>query len=225
MSKHHHTFLFLLAGAALGLAGCSQSPQQQAQSERATPPAQPPAPAPAPAAPAEGQAPAQYKVRFVTTKGTFVVQVHTDWAPKGSQRFYELVKSGYYDGDGFFRVVPGFVVQFGLAPSPATTKKWDNPIPDDPVSQTNKPGTLVFATAGPNTRTTQLFINLGRNQSLDSQGFAPFGEIVEGMDVVERIYSGYGEQPDQQQITNEGNVYLKANFPKMDFIRKATVEQ
>ncbi|HWR35576.1 MAG TPA: peptidylprolyl isomerase, partial [Clostridia bacterium] len=152
-----------------------------------------------------------------------LVEVHRDWAPIGARRFEELVKAGYYNGARFFRVVPNFVVQFGLAADPAVTRKWDKTIPDDPVLQTNRVGSLVFATAGPNTRTTQLFINLKSNQSLDDQGFAPFAMVVEGMDVVQNIYPGYGENPDQGQITARGNAYLTTAFPKLDYIKKATI--
>jgi peptidyl-prolyl cis-trans isomerase A (cyclophilin A) len=164
-----------------------------------------------------------FKVRFDTTKGPIVVEVHRDWAPIGARRFEELAKSGFFDGAGFFRIVPNFVVQFGLAANPADNKKWEKPIKDDPVTQTNRTGAVVFATAGPNTRTTQLFINLRSNQSLDGQGFAPFGMVVEGMTVVQSLYDGYGERPEQGAITAQGNAYLKAKFPKLDFITKATI--
>ncbi len=173
---------------------------------------------------AESAKPANvFRVRFETTKGPIVVEVHRDWAPIGARRFEELVRSGFFDGCGFFRLVPNFVVQFGLAANPADNKKWEKPIKDDPVTQTNRLGSIVFATAGPNTRTTQLFINLRSNQSLDSQGFAPFGMVVEGMTVVQSLYDGYGERPDQGAITNQGNAYLKARFPRLDFINKATI--
>ena len=170
------------------------------------------------------EAPPLFKVRLDTSKGPVVIEVHKDWAPVGAQRFYELVKTGFYNGARFFRVVPNFVVQFGLAADPSLTKKWDKPIKDDPVTQTNRTGSVVFATAGPNTRTTQLFINLKSNQFLDSQGFAPFGTVVEGMNVVQQIYPGYGENPDQDQITRRGNAYLNATFPKLDYIKTATIE-
>src|SRR5271165_3808207 len=130
------------------------------------------------------RAPAEFKVNFTTTAGDFVVDVHRDWAPLGADRFYNLVRRGFFTNAAFFRVVPGFVVQFGLNADPAVNKAWhDANIHDDPVKQSNKRGTLVFATAGPNTRTTQFFINFGDNARLDAMGFAPFGEIVEGMDV------------------------------------------
>jgi cyclophilin family peptidyl-prolyl cis-trans isomerase len=133
------------------------------------------------------------------------------------------VEDKFFDQARFFRYVPNFVIQFGLAASPAKTKKWDKQIKDDPVSRTNGVGTLSFATAGPNTRTSQIFINLRSNQTLDSDGFAPFARIVEGMDVIGKIYAGYGELPDQEQITNQGNAYLNAKFPKLDYIVKATI--
>lgn len=164
-----------------------------------------------------------YRVRFDTSKGPFVVEVHRDWAPIGAARFEELVKDGFYDGARFFRVVPNFVVQFGLAADPKMTAKWDRKLEDDPVRQTNRIGSITFATAGPNTRTTQLFINLRSNQMLDDDGFAPFGVVVEGMDVVQKIYPGYGEQPDQERIEKQGNAYLTKNFPNLDYIRKATI--
>lgn len=134
------------------------------------------------------------------------------------------MKDGYYNGARFFRVLPRFVVQFGLAGNPSMTRKWNHTIKDDAVLQTNRVGSVVFATAGPNTRTTQLFINLGSNQSLDSQGFAPFGMVVEGMDVVQQINPKYGELPDQGEITDRGNAYLTAKFPDMDYIKTAKFE-
>jgi cyclophilin family peptidyl-prolyl cis-trans isomerase len=184
----------------------------------------------APAAPAKPQEPAKsegnnvFKVKFECSNGDFVVECHRDWAPLGVARFEELVKSGFYNEDRFFRVVPGFVVQFGLSGDPAVNKQWFNQrIQDDPVKQTNAKGTLTFATSGKNTRTTQLFINLVDNARLDSMGFSPFGKIVEGMDVVQKITAQYGEMPDQQMIQFKGNEYLKAAFPKMDYIKTATI--
>jgi peptidyl-prolyl cis-trans isomerase A (cyclophilin A) len=170
------------------------------------------------------KAPAVFKARFSTTAGDFAVEVHREWAPRGADRFYNLVRSGYFTNAAFFRVVPGFVVQFGLNADPAVNKVWDHAtIPDDPVVQSNKRGNLVFATAGPNTRTTQLFINYDNNARLDGMGFAPFGTVVEGMDVVDKIYPGYRESPRQDLITNQGDAYLKANFPKMDKIKLARI--
>jgi peptidyl-prolyl cis-trans isomerase A (cyclophilin A) len=170
------------------------------------------------------KAPADFKVRFTTTAGDFVVEVHRDWAPLGADRFYNLVRHGYFTNASFFRVVPNFVVQFGLNASPAVNKVWeDAKIQDDPVKQTNSRSRLVFATAGPGTRTTQLFINFGDNGRLDGMGFAPFGEVIEGMDVVDKIYPGYGEQPNQDLITSQGDAYISKNFPNIDKIKLARV--
>lgn len=169
--------------------------------------------------------PGEFRVRFETTKGDFTVRVVRAWAPRGADRFRELVSSGFFDGARFFRVVPTFVVQFGIAGDPAVTKKWDKTeIKDDPVVQSNTRGRLTFATSGPDTRTTQLFINYAdRNARLDKMGFSPFGEVVEGMAVVDSIYSGDGERPDQERIEKEGNVYLLRDFPKLDFIKTARI--
>jgi peptidyl-prolyl cis-trans isomerase A (cyclophilin A) len=170
------------------------------------------------------QAPAVFKAQFTTTAGDFVVEVNRAWAPLGADRFYNLVKNGYFTNASFFRVVPGFVVQFGLNANPAINKVWDDAkFPDDPVIQSNKRGFLVFATAGPNTRTTQLFINFGDNTRLDGMGFAPFGTVTEGMDVVDKIYPGYRESPRQDLITDQGDAYLTANFPKIDKIKLAKI--
>lgn len=200
--------------AAIGfllLAACSTQPEPNKEVA-----------APKPAAPPG--APAVYRVKFVTSKGPFVVEVHRDWAPRGVDRFYELVKAGFYNDARFFRVVPNFVVQFGLAANPAVTKQWDKTLDDDPVGHTNSRGTMTFATAGKNSRTTQVFINLRSNQMLDDRGFAAFGQVVEGMDtVVDKLYSKYGEDPDQAAITNRGNSYLKSSFPRLDYIKTATI--
>jgi peptidyl-prolyl cis-trans isomerase A (cyclophilin A) len=218
----YRTLALAAACAALVLSGCSSSqPSKEAAEERK---ASEPAPKAPEAPPAQvDAAPDTFKVKFTTSRGPFVVEVHKAWAPKGVQRFYELVKAGYYNENRFFRVVPNFIVQFGMAGDPAMTRKWDKNIPDDPVTQTNRVGSLTFATAGPNTRTTQLFINLRSNQMLDSQGFAPFAMVVEGMSVVESLYKGYGEAPDQGQIRASGNAYLNANFPKLDYIKVAEI--
>jgi peptidyl-prolyl cis-trans isomerase A (cyclophilin A) len=170
------------------------------------------------------KAPDVYEVKFTTTKGDVVVQVTRAWAPLGADRFYNLVKHGFFTDAAFFRVVPGFIIQFGLSASPAVNKVWQNAnIKDDPVTQSNKPGYLTFATAGPNTRTTQLFINFGTNTFLDNQGFAPFGQVISGMDVVQQLYSGYGESPDQGSIQSQGKAYLEKNFPQLDVIKTAVV--
>jgi peptidyl-prolyl cis-trans isomerase A (cyclophilin A) len=169
-------------------------------------------------------APDEYEVTFKTTAGDFVVKVTRAWAPLGADRFYNLVRHGFFSNAAFFRVVPGFVVQFGLNANPAVNAAWEKAyIKDDPVTQSNHTGFLTFATAGPNTRTTQLFISLGENASLDKMGFSAFGQVTSGMDVVQKIFPGYGESPDQAQITAEGKTYLDKNFPKLDHIISATV--
>jgi peptidyl-prolyl cis-trans isomerase A (cyclophilin A) len=170
------------------------------------------------------KAPETFDVKFTTTKGDFVVQVTRAWAPLGADRFYNLVKHGFFSDAAFFRVVPGFIIQFGLSADPAVNKVWRSAnIKDDPSKQSNKPGYVTFATAGPNTRTTQLFINFGNNTFLDSQGFTPFGQVTSGMDMVQKLYSGYGERPDQGSITTLGKPYLDKNFPDIDSIKSATI--
>jgi peptidyl-prolyl cis-trans isomerase A (cyclophilin A) len=170
------------------------------------------------------KAPELFKAQFTTTKGDFVVEVHRDWAPLGADRFYNLVRNGYFTNAAFFRVVPGFVVQFGLSANPEVNKAWEHAaIKDDPVMGSNKRGILVFATAGPNTRTTQLFINFADNSRLDAMGFAPFGTVTDGMDVVDKIYPGYGQTPDQGLITEQGDAYIAKNFPMIDKIKLAKI--
>jgi peptidyl-prolyl cis-trans isomerase A (cyclophilin A) len=176
------------------------------------------------------QAPAEYDAKFVTTKGDFTIHVTRAWAPLGADRFYNLVKNGFYTDAHFFRVLPGFVVQFGLNADPKVSGVWRNSnFKDDPVTQSNKPGSVSFATAGRDTRTTQVFINLGNNSNLDSMGFAPFGLVTEGMDVVKKLHSGYGEGapsgrgPDQGAISSQGKAYLDKSFPNLDSIKSATV--
>ena len=171
-----------------------------------------------------------FKVNLDTSKGPVVIEVHKDWAPLGAERFYQLVKSGYYDGARFFRVLPGFMAQFGIAADPQTTAKWKEAnLQDDPVKQSNTRGMVTFATAGPNTRTTQMFINTGDNARLDSQGFAPIGKVISGQEAVESFFSGYGEGapagrgPAQQLIEIQGNAYLEKDFPELDFIKKASI--
>lgn len=175
-------------------------------------------------------APPVFKAVFTTTKGDFVVEVHRDWAPQGADRFYNLVKNGYYNNASFFRVIDGFMAQFGIHANPAVSKAWIHAtIKDDPVKESNKKGYITFATAGPNTRTTQLFINLADNGRLDAMGFSPFGSVVEGMDVVEKLYNGYGEGapqgrgPDQQKIQEEGKAYLDKSFPQLDSIKTVKI--
>ncbi|MEZ4240240.1 MAG: peptidylprolyl isomerase [Myxococcota bacterium] len=252
-----HAPLFRGAVAALllssSLIGCSggeatEHPEEQAKVEKHEQAEQP---APAPTAPsaevmeppagadpalldpskATATAPAEYKVKFETTKGDFTVLVHKDWAPNGADRFYNLVKAGFYDQAKFFRAIDGFMVQFGISPYPAVSEKWRAAqIDDDPVKQSNTRGKITFATAGPNSRTTQVFINyVDDNSKLDAMGFAPFGEIVEGMDVVDSLYKGYGEGaprgrgPDQSRIQARGNTYLDKQFPELDGIKSASI--
>jgi len=176
-------------------------------------------------------APAVYKAKFDTSKGAFVIEVHRDWAPIGADRFYNLVKNGFFDNARFFRVISGFMVQFGINGDPRVSSVWrEARIKDDAVRQSNKRGLITFATAGPNTRTTQVFINFADNAMLDRQGFAPFGQIISGMNVVDALYSGYGEGapsgqgPEQGRIQAEGNAYLTKDFGKLDYIKKATIE-
>jgi peptidyl-prolyl cis-trans isomerase A (cyclophilin A) len=176
------------------------------------------------------QAPATFKANFDTTKGPFVIEVHREWAPIGADRFYNLVRNGFFDDVRFFRVISGFMAQFGIHGTPAVQSAWRAAsLKDDPVRQSNKRGTVTFATAGPNTRTTQFFINFGDNTGLDKQGFAPFGEVVSGMGVVDKINAEYGEGaprgkgPDQGRLQSEGNAYLNKEFPKLDYIKSATI--
>lgn len=179
---------------------------------------------------ATAKAPPVYKVKFATTKGDFVVEVHRDWAPIGADRFYNLVKLGFFSDAAFFRVIKGFMVQFGIPADPAVARQWESAtIKDDPVKQSNTRGMITFATAGPDMRTTQVFINYANNHNLDSMGFAPFGKVVQGMKVVDAIDGRYGEGfpegkgPAQDQIQREGNAYLKAKFPKLDYVKSATL--
>ncbi len=177
-------------------------------------------------------APATYNVKFDTSVGEFVIRVTRAWAPNGADRFYNLVKNGFYDEARFFRAVPNFMVQFGLNADPAVSKVWQSArIPPDKVTQSNKKGFITFAMgATPDTRTTQVFINYRANTNLDGMGFAPFGEVVSGIEVVDKIYTGYGEGaprgsgPPQARVAAEGNAYLTKSFPKMDYIKTATIE-
>jgi peptidyl-prolyl cis-trans isomerase A (cyclophilin A) len=177
-------------------------------------------------------APAVFKADFDTSAGMFVIEVHRDWSPNGADRFYNLVRSGFFDDVRFYRVVKGFMVQFGINGDPAVTAAWSkSQIPDDPVKESNKRGYVTFAKTGlPNSRTTQLFINFGDNSQLDSQGFAPIGRVISGMNVVDKLYSDYGDiaeqrgnGPSQAQLAAQGNAYLTKSFPKLDYIKKATI--
>jgi peptidyl-prolyl cis-trans isomerase A (cyclophilin A) len=169
-------------------------------------------------------APDTFLVKFKTSKGDFVVEVTRAWSPNGADRFYNLVKNGYYDGCRFFRVVEDFMAQFGINEDPNVNQVWMNAtIDDDPVKQSNTRGTITYAFASPNTRTTQVFINFSDNSYLDSSGFSPFGKVTKGMSVVDAIYNKYGETPDQTKIQLEGNAYLEKTFPNLDYIKSATI--
>lgn len=177
------------------------------------------------------KAPDVYKARFETTKGVFVIQVTRAWAPLGADHFYNLVNNGYYDDCRFFRVVKDFMAQFGINGDPKLNTVWrQSRIQDDPVKQSNKRGYISFATSGPNSRTTQVFINYSdSNAQLDGMGFAPFGKVVEGMKVVDSLYAEYGDGaprgngPDQGRAQMEGNAYLEKSFPKLNYIKSAVI--
>jgi peptidyl-prolyl cis-trans isomerase A (cyclophilin A) len=172
------------------------------------------------------RAPQVFDLTFHTTKGDVVMTVHRSWAPRGADRLYNLARAHFFDGVEFFRVVPNFVVQFGISPDPAVSKAWrDATIPDDPVIRHNTRGTVSYAAAGPNTRTTQLFVNLGDNRSLDASGFAPVGSVTSGMNVVDKLYGGYGDAPTshQSEMQTLGNAWLAENYPKLDRIESAEI--
>jgi peptidyl-prolyl cis-trans isomerase A (cyclophilin A) len=207
--------VFLLACAVSALA-CSRrdAPPREPQRETA---ASPPPPAGPPA-------PDSFLVALTTSRGPVAVVVHRSWAPHGADRFYALVGSGFYDGARFFRVVRGFVVQFGLPGDPQLGRAWSSQvIPDDPVRRPNRRGTVAFASAGPNTRTTQLFINLADNLRLDALGFAPIGQVAERLGIVDSLYAQYGERPSQDSIRLQGNAYLTRAYPNLDYIRTARI--
>src|SRR5579883_2659803 len=230
---------FLFAATCGVLSAASVIAQTKAGTATSTKKAAPAAPATAakkaatPAAPRgnlmnpaslKEKAPDSYNVKLVTTKGEVVIQVNRSWAPQGADRFYNLVKNGYYTNTAFYRIVPGFVVQWGFSPKPELNKVWDKAtIPDDPVTQSNRRGTIVFATSGPNTRTTQLFINLADNARLDGMGFAAFGQVTSGMEFIDKLDSEYGERPDQGEIATKGAAYLNKEFPNLDVIKSATI--
>ncbi len=202
-----------VASIALTLAACSgaQDKTSDKTSEKA---------------PASERAPDVYKVDFDTSRGPFTVEITRDLAPNGADRLYNLVKAKYYDGARFFRVVPGFMVQWGVAADPDVTAKWNKPIPDDPVRTSNARGMITFAAmSSPNSRSTQLFINYADNGRLDALGFAPLGKVVSGMENVDQIYSGDGERPDQMQLTELGNAYVEKAFPNLDYIKTARIAQ
>lgn len=221
--------LTALASALLLACACKKS------SERA---AAPPPPAPAAAQLALDKpetlnlhAPDVFRAKFATSKGDLVIEVHRDWAPHGADRFYNLVKAGYYNETRFFRVVRGFMAQIGIHGKPELNTIWrEQQIPDDPVVKSNTRGFVSFATAGPGTRTTQFFINYADgNSRLDDSGFSPFGQVTSGMEVADNLYAEYGEGapqgrgPRQGRIQSEGNAYLMRDFPDLDFVKEATI--
>ena len=172
------------------------------------------------------RAPEQFKARLQTTKGDVVILVHRDWSPMGADHFYELTKMGFYNNVGFFRAVKGFIIQWGINGDPKVNHDWSEiTIKDDPPKVSNKIGTVTFAKTGePNTRSTQLFINLGDNSgSLDSQGFTPFGEVIQGLETIMHLDGEYGEQPSQAAIADIGNPYLEEHFPRLDYVKKTTI--
>jgi peptidyl-prolyl cis-trans isomerase A (cyclophilin A) len=200
------------------------------KAEEATTNAAPAAPSFADPSKLTATAPDTFKAQFDTTKGKFTIEVTRSLSPNGADRFFNLVRSGYFKDIAFFRVIPGFMCQFGIHGDPAVSAKWrEANITDDPVKGSNARGAITFATAGPNTRTTQLFINFGNNANLDGMGFSPFGKVIEGMDVVDKINGEYGEGapggrgPNQGRIQMEGNAYLKKDFPNLDYIKSATI--
>jgi len=230
LAAMRRTTLFIVSLLAPALLACACK-----KSSEATPPPPPPTPVAQPSLDKpqtlNQRAADVYRARFATSKGDFVVEVHRDWAPQGADRFFNLVKAGFYNDTRFFRVVGGFMAQIGIHGKPELNSVWrEQHIPDDPVKKSNLRGFLSFATAGPGTRTTQFFINYADgNSRLDGMGFAPFGQIVSGMEVVDGLYGEYGEGapqgrgPDQGRIQSEGNAYLMRDFPKLDFVKEATI--
>ncbi len=219
MAMRRTVILALSAAACLALTGCSSSDDKK----------KPQSPT---ASAVPEKVPDVFHVKLDTSKGMVDIEVHRDWAPIGADHFFQLVKSGFYDRARFFRIVRGFVVQFGINGDPQTNAMWANAtMPDDPVKEHNVTGTLTYASRGRGTRSTQLFINLADNRkSLDGQGFAPIGKVVDGMQTVLDLYGFYGDMPpmgqgpDPQRIQQQGNDYLDSHFPRLDFIKKATVQ-
>ncbi len=220
--------IFLMSALTVASLGAAIQAQPKEQGVQTNQPQSKPNPDPAKAT---AQAPEKFRVKLDTTKGPVVIEVVRAWAPKGADRFYNLVKLGFYTDIAFFRVIDGFMAQFGIHGDPAVSAKWRAAqIPDDPVKQSNLRGFVSYAMAGPNTRTTQLFINYAdRNKQLDSSGFSPFGRVVEGMENIDNLYSGYGEGapsgkgPNQGLVQTQGNAYLRKSFPNLDYIKTATI--
>lgn len=220
----------LAFAAAFALAACDKKGETAAEAPAAAPAQTMPAAAANPALlspeKANEKAPDQFKVKIVTTKGDLVVEVNRAWSPNGADRFYNLVKTGFYDDTAFFRIVNGFMAQIGIHGDPSVMAKWRtaNIMDDQPAGQSNKPGYVTFAKTGaPNSRSTQIFFNFGDNSFLDGQGFTPFGKVVDGSPVLGALNLEYGESPDQGAIQSSGNAYLKANFPRLDYIKTARI--
>ncbi|MDQ4080833.1 MAG: peptidylprolyl isomerase [Gemmatimonadota bacterium] len=212
MSQARARTLAALCVSLIAIACSADSPQQRSDSATGA------------QAAATTPAPDSFRVAFETTRGNFAIDVYRAWSPRGADRFHDLVNTGYFTDIAFFRVIPGFVAQFGMHGDPGVNRQWENKsIPDDPVAQSNARGTIVFATSGPNTRSNQFFINYADNTRLDGMGFSPFGRVVEGMSVVDSIYAGYGETPDQTRIAAQGNAYLQQRYPRLDYIKSASL--
>jgi len=232
--------LLLIFSSILSVCGCSEAEKKESPEEvlakmeklrsetsweKPVAPQPPVNPANSPATEPSGleSAKGTFTVKVEASTGDFTIEVNRAWAPIGAERFYQLVKSSYFDECRFFRVVPGFMVQFGMNGDPSVQQQWDRNINDDTVTQSNERSYVTFATSGPNSRTTQLFINFGDNASLDGQGFAPFGKVIEGMEQVDAINAQYGESPQQGSIKSNGNAYLNQEFPKLDYIKKMSI--
>jgi peptidyl-prolyl cis-trans isomerase A (cyclophilin A) len=220
MTMRRRYGILWIATALLALIGCSSSDESKKEEPKKEA-----------AAPKQEQAPDVFKINLDTSKGAVVIEMHRDWAPIGVDHLYSLVKMGFYDGNYFFRYIRRFIVQFGINGDPKINNHWrDINLFDDPVKQSNVKGTLTYATSGPRTRSTQLFINLNNNPDLDKKGFSPLGKVIGGMDVVQSFYSSYGEMPpdgqgpDPSKIETQGNDYLTSHFPRLDFIKKATIQ-
>ena len=224
---NHRAMKTLISSCLLGLAITAITTSAEDKKEEKAP-----ASAPSFADPSKltEKAPESFKAQFETTKGKFTIEDTRGLSPNGADRFYNLVRSGYFKDLAFFRVIPGFMCQFGIHGDPEVSAKWRTAqITDDPVKTSNKRGAISFATAGPNTRTTQMFINFNDNTRLDGMGFSPFGKVIDGMDIVDKLNGEYGEGapggrgPDQRRVQEEGNAYLKKDFPKLDHIKSATI--
>jgi peptidyl-prolyl cis-trans isomerase A (cyclophilin A) len=171
-------------------------------------------------------APDRFRAKFECSKGTFVIECYKDWAPLGAQRFYDLVKQGFYSGTSFHRVMPGYIVQFGISGDPQVSQQWRHAqIKDDPPKESNLVGTVSFARSGENSRNTQVFVNLADNAIVTSLGFRPFGKVISGMEVIKSINAEYGEQPNQFKIERLGKSYLAENFPNLDYITSAVITE